>query len=93
MKPAILSCSNAPAVCNTAVCGRMCEVAEGIVDREGRFALCGLKHRCITNCEGKAPAAMRQLYDYSAPVIEAVVRSQKAVNFPGNFPAKASLLH
>lgn len=57
-------------------------MTEGIIDRESRFALHGLKHRGITDSEDKASGghvteAMRQLYDHSVPVVKAAVKPKK----------------
>lgn len=57
-------------------------ITEGIIDKESRFALHGLKHRDITDSEDKASGghvteAMRQLYDHSVPVVKAAVKPKK----------------
>ncbi len=68
-------------------------VGEGVIEKDQRFALHGLKHRGITDSEDKAAGghvteAMRQLYDHSVPVVRAAVKPKKVANFPGNFPGR-----
>ena len=57
-------------------------VAEGVIEKDQRFALHGLKHRGITDSEDKSAGghvteAMRQLYDHSVPVVRAAVKPKK----------------
>ncbi len=58
-------------------------IAEGVIDKDQRFALHGLKHRGITDSEDKGAGghvteAMRQLYDHSVPVVRAAVKPKKS---------------
>ncbi len=57
-------------------------IAEGVIEKDQRFALHGLKHRGITDSENKSAGghvteAMRQLYDHSVPEVSAAVKPKK----------------
>lgn len=59
-------------------------VAEGVIEKDQRFALHGLKHRGITDSEDKSAGghvteAMCQLYDHSVPEVSAAVKPKKRV--------------
>lgn len=58
-------------------------IAEGVIEKDQRFALHGLKHLGITDSEdkgagGRVTEAMRQLYDHSVPVVKAAVKPKKS---------------